>query len=182
MAEEIEIQALPGLEVEPSEYDEQQLRASEARRLFELQGGDFPGMDSYWALIARGWDWRQAVYILWLSMPAGQRVPRTQHELATGVLGLTSDRQLRAWRDNNPGIQVEVGNVVRERVLWALPGVFNALVESASTPGGRHSGSDRRLYFEMIGYQFGRGRELPDDMSALSDEELLQIAAGGDNE
>lgn len=181
---EIEIQALPGLEVEASEYDEQQLKAAVARRLFESQGGgDFPAMDKYWDLIARGWQWRQAVYILWLSMPEGRRIPGTQNELATAILGLTSDRQLRAWRDANPGIQVEVGNIVRERVLWAIPGVFEALIKSASSPGGRHSGSDRRLFFEMTGFDLRNGRrDLPEDMSGLSEAELIEIAAGGNSE
>jgi hypothetical protein len=133
----------------------------------------------YWDLREQGWDWRKAVYIAWLAMPEGHRVPRTQHELATDVLGLSSDRRLREWRAANPAIEEAAVQLLRNRVFHALPAVMEALIESASTPSGRNH-ADRRTYLELIGAmeQFDGERDgLPEDLSDQSTEQLRRRLA-----
>lgn len=179
MAEIVEPQALPGLEAQVNEYDEAQLQAAASRRLFEAQEGPYPWLDAYWELRARGWDWRKAVYIAWLAMPEGGREPKTQHELATEILGLASDRRLREWRAANPAIEEEAIQLLRNRVFHALPAVLEALIESASTPSGRNH-ADRRTYLELTGAigQFGGEREgLPEDLSDQSTAALRRRLA-----
>jgi len=180
----MEARALPGMEElavdadESNPFWEAQRKSALARAIFEMQeGANFASMDAYWDLVGRGWGWRQAVYIVWLALPDGRRVPQTQQELATSILGLTSDRQLRNWRDGNPAIQAEVVKVIREKFFWAVPRVMDALIESAATPDGRNH-ADRVTFFEMTGFELGRGRALPDDLSGLSDEELMLLASG----
>ena len=175
----VEPQSLPGLEGQVNEYDEAQLQAAASRRVFEANEGPYPWLDVYWELRARGWDWRKAVYIAWLAMPEGHRQPKTQHELATEILGLASDRRLREWRRDNPALEEEAIQLLRNRVFSALPAVMEALVESASTPSGRNH-ADRRTYLELIGAmeQFDGDREgLPEDLSDQSTDRLRRRLA-----
>jgi len=174
----VEAQALPGMEaaIEDVEPDEAAQRAA-AYRVFASQQVDHPWLDTYYTLREQGWNWRQAIYIAWLAMPEGRRVPRTQHELATEVLGLATDRRLRAWRQENPAIEEEAVGLLRNRVFSAIPAVMEALIESASTPSGRNH-ADRRTFLEMVGVHFRQNREVPEDLSDLSDAELLRLVEG----
>jgi len=71
--------------------------------------------DIYLDLRARKWTWRKAAYIAWSCVPTHIRIPKTQKELATQVLGMRSDRILRKWRENDPEIEKEI-----ERACMAL--------------------------------------------------------------
>jgi len=175
----VEVQALPGMDGAVNALDEAQLRAAAARRIFESREGDVPWLDFFYELTGRGWAWRQAAYIAWLAKPAGKRAPRTQHELATEVLGLRSDRRLREWRKENPAIEEEARGLVKSRLFGAIPEVLEALIESASTPSGRNH-ADRRTFLELVGAmeEIGeRGEELPEDLSGLSTEALRRRRA-----
>lgn len=160
--------------------DEAQLTAERAREAFEARHGEAPWMEEYWTLLAEGWPWRQAVYMLWAAMPADRREPRTQGELATTMLGLTSDRQIREWRQNNPGIDVRVGQLTRAALLKARPRIYGALIDAASNPNPR-AHADRKLALEMLGDYTPRSiiqREgLVDDLSAVPEDELAATAA-----
>jgi len=186
--EDVRVQALPGMEDEAqvNALDEAQLRAAAARRIFEAREGSFPWLDFFYELMGRGWAWRQAAYIAWLAMPAQYREPTTQHELATEVLGLQSDRRLRTWRAENPAIEEEARALVKTRLFGAIPSVLEALIESASTPSGRNH-ADRRTFLELVGAVEAYGREgeaLPEDLSDVGTAELRRrvraLRSGGE--
>lgn len=170
---------LPGMEGTINPLDEAQLRSDAARRVFEASEGAAPWLEDYWALLAEGWSWRQAVYLVWASQPKPTRQPKNQYELATEVLGLTSDRAIRDWRQENPAMEARIARLTASVLSKSRAEIYAALVEAASDPDPR-AHSDRRLALEMMGDYVPRqkllvGRELPDDLSEISDEELRML-------
>ena len=174
-----EIQSLPGMEGLPDPLDAAQLRAEEARAVFEARWGNTPWMDDYFRLLAEGWDCRQAAYIIWACQPKGQRDPQTQQEFAVSI-GLTSDRTIRKWRDGNPAIDERIHELTASALMQARAEVFGALIAAATNPSPRAC-TDRKLFFEMTG-DYSRdqviriGTALPDDLAELSAEELRALA------
>jgi hypothetical protein len=167
--------------------DEAQLRSAQARAIFEAQEGAVPWMDDYWALIGEGWSWRQATYMIWAALPKAQRRPKTQAELATAVLGLSSDRVIRDWKAN-PALDARVARLVSRALAHARPAIYAALIESATKPNPR-AHADRRLALEMLGdyvpkQKLNLGAELPDDLSDVGEGDLRATAAlpGGHDE
>ncbi len=142
-------QSLPGMEGALNPLEEAQLKSAEARRVFEASARAEAWMDDYFALIAEGWSWRQAVYMLWASQPQ-PRTPATQWELATEVLGLTSDRAIRDWRAANPTMETRIASLTASVLMKARGDVFAALVASASDPTYKGN-RDRKLLLEMTG-------------------------------
>lgn len=169
----VEAQALPGMEAAMERADEAGQRAA-AYRVFASEEMDYPWLDVYHELREQGWTWRQAIYIAWLAMPSQYRIPKTQEKLATEILGLASDRRLREWKRQNPAIEELSIGLYRNRFLAAASGVLEALIQSAQKPDGRNSGSDRRTYIAMVGGedQFTQREALPEDLQAMSTEEL----------
>lgn len=110
----------------------------------------FGWWNDYLLLRDRGWDWRKAVYIAWASSPAIERQPSTQEELAQQVLGLTSDRVIRKWRENEPEIDNTVTEFQAAPLLRHRRDIFEALIKSASDPDPK-SHADRKLALEMLG-------------------------------
>jgi len=135
--------------------------------------------EQYTMLLAAGWPWRVACYIAWASSPKKSRWPRTQEELATAVLGLTSDRQVATWRKRNPGIDEVIS------VLQALPlvehraDIYAALIESATNPDHRNH-PDREMALELLGDYTKQVKvdtvHGPDQVSEMSDAELDALA------
>lgn len=105
--------------------------------------------EEYLRLLDGGWTWRVAVYIAWASIPKTKRLPKTQNELATNVLGLTSDRQIIKWR-KNPVIMDLVSSLQAAVLLEHRADVFNALIKSAQEPDYK-SHQDRKLFLEITG-------------------------------
>jgi len=186
------IQALPGMEemVARDPLTEAQLRSAHARRIFEVDEGYAPWMEDYWRLVGEGWPWRQAVYMLWASLPGDRRQPRTQGELATEVLGLTSDRVIREWKAGNPALDAEIARLSASILSKRRAAIYDALAESASNPSPR-ANSDRRLALEMmgdyspkVGVTVTPGQQAPEDLDELSAEELraLEMGPGAENE
>lgn len=172
--------ALPGMEGALDPLEEAQLRSMEARRIFEAQEGAVPWMDDYWDLIAEGWSWRQTVFMIWSALPKGQRKPATQGDLATEVLGLSSDRRIREWK-TNPAMDARIAKLVSRALMHARPEIYEALIASATKPNPR-SHADRRLALEMLGdytpkQKVGVSAELPDDLSEASETDLRAMAA-----
>jgi len=166
------------MEGEPNPLDEAQLRAEEARRIYEARWGESPWMNDYFDLLGEGWSWRQAAYIVWASQPKFQRDPGTQAELAQEV-GLASDRAIRTWREKNPAIDTRIHELTASALSKARAGVFAALIAAASNPSPR-AATDRKLFFEMTG-DYSRETtvrigELPDDMAEMSESELRALA------
>ncbi len=173
--------SLPGMEGALTPVEEAQLRSAEARRLFEATGVADAWLDEYYDLIAEGWPWRVAVYMLWASMPQ-PRIPATQAELATQVLGLKSDTQIREWRQNNPAIDARVARLTLSALGRHRSEVIAALVESARTPSYRNH-QDRKLYLEMTGdyvphQAVSVGPLVSDDAIAEASTEELRALAG----
>lgn len=170
---------LPGFEVEGQEARDDP-RGEAVRRLFEARA-DVAWMEDYWRLRDDGWDWRQAVYIAWRAQPTDGRWPKTQGELATQVLGLTSDRAIRNWKAKNPAIEEAISSLLVNSLLSARADVLDALKGvAASHKAAAHR--DRRMYLEMVGLYEPKstvklGPTSEDDLAGLSDEELRALAA-----
>lgn len=126
---------------------------AESRKAYQViaeQLKDFAWWQDYLSLRDRGWDWRKAIYIAWAASPAIERQPATQEELAQGVLGLTSDRVIRKWRDAEPAIDDTVVEFQAAPLLRHRRDIFEALIKSASDPDPK-SHADRKLALEMLG-------------------------------
>jgi hypothetical protein len=139
-------------------------------------------LQTYQSLLNSGWRWRVAAYVAWASMPKKKRWPLTQDELATDVLGLTSDRAITTWRKKNPAIDTMIGVLQGNAMLEARADAIDALVESASNESYRNN-PDRRLLFQMTGdlveksqVNVNDGSKLQQDMRGLSDAELLAMS------
>ena len=176
----LEAEPLPGMEGALNALDEAQIKSAQAREVFELQEGSVPWMDDYWALIAEGWSWRQAVYMIWAALPSGQRKPKTQGELATEVLGLTSDRRIRNWKENT-ALDARTAQLIKRALAHARPGIYEALIAAATNPNPR-AHADRKLALEMLGDYVPKqsvnvSAGLPDDLSQADAEELRTMAA-----
>lgn len=183
-----EMSALPGMEADLSLLDQAQIESIRARRIFEVSEEAGPWMDDYWALRAEGWPWRQAVYMIWAGLPRAMRQPKTQGQLAIQVLGLTSDRQIRVWKDKNPAIEVRIRKLTVGALAKARADVMAALVAMAMRQNPRCH-ADRKMYLEMMGDYVPKqkltiGPELPDDMSEMDEQELraMTLSPGGDGE
>lgn len=173
---------LPGFEgavMDP--LSEAQLKSEAARKVFEA--GDAaaePWMDDYWDLLGEGWSWRQAVYMLWEAQPSQNRTPKTQGELATEILGLTSDRVIRTWKADNPAIMARIAKLTASALGKARSRVIRALIESASSANYR-AHADRKLFLEMTGdYKKSEtirvGAMVPDDLEEMTEDDLRALA------
>jgi len=170
---------LPGMEGALDPLSEAQLKSAEARAIFEATEESGPWMDDYWTLLDEGWTWRQAVYMLWEAQPPRKRIPHTQHELATRVLGLTSDRVISMWKQENPALVTRLRTLTVSVLEKARSRMLAALVESASKVDGRHSHADRKLALEMTGDYVRRqkvGVGLIEDLEGASTEDLASMA------
>lgn len=143
------------------------------------KGNDW--VNDYRDLRAAGWPWRVAVFIAWKASPTTDRWPKTQTELATEILGLRSDRVIRAWREKNPAIDEAIAVMQAAPLLKRRGDIFRALVESATTPDHKNH-PDRKLALEMLGdYTPKSDIKLSGsakDLSELSDSELDELAGG----
>jgi len=157
---------------------EAQMRSAAARAVFEVAEDASPWMNDYWELIAEGWAWRQAVLMLWEAQPARARTPKTQIELAVNVLGLTSDRVISGWKQDNPAMAARIARLTVSAVGKARAEVIAALIKSASDPNPR-SHADRKMVLEMTGdyvhkAQIGVGTL--QDLEQASTEDLVALA------
>lgn len=181
---EIRALTLPDMDAALNPLEEAQIQSQRARAIFEAQEGAQPWMEDYWALLDEGWPWRQAVYMLWASLPADKRFPRTQGELATDILGLTSDRAIRDWKNSNPAIEIRIHKLATSVIAKRRSAVLHALAESASKPSYRNY-NDRRLFLEITGDYVPKRATLnlaadltEDDLDDMSTEDLRTIIEG----
>ncbi len=98
-----------------------------------------------------------AAYIAWAASPAKGRKPATQAELAS-VLGLKSDRTIRAWREKDRTIEDEVKRRQAGPLWGHRRDIFEALAASASTADPANH-SDRKLALEMLGDYVPKSRQ-----------------------
>lgn len=103
------------------------------------------------------WDWRRALYIAWRSVPPMLREPKYERGLI-GILGLTSTRTIRQWREKDPGIEERIAALPREMLLDHVSGVMAALVQVASDASPQ-AHPDRKLFLEMTGYYTPKSKQ-----------------------
>lgn len=144
--EDAEVQTGKGSEVLSAE--EVRLRSETARAA--LAGVAVTWKDEYEKLVQGGWNWRVAAYIAWASSPKASRMPKTQDDLATLHLGLTSDRAINTWRRKNPAID-EMVAVLQAAPLWEHRAeIYDALIKVATSPEYKGH-NDRKLALELLG-------------------------------
>lgn len=134
--------------------------------------------EDYLRLKELGYPWRVAVWISWAASPKKDRWPKTQEELATQVLGLSSDRAVGNWRKKYSTIDAVVATLQAAPLIDHRRDIFEALAESAADPDHRHN-PDRKLALEMTGdfvphmtVEDKRKAGNAGDLSALSDADL----------
>lgn len=164
-------------------------RAGDAGKIIPPEGKAPKWMEPLLYLLGHGWPWRQAVYIAWAASPRTDRWPETQELLATQVLGLTSDRVIAEWRRKNASIEMMIASLQSAMLMSHTGDVFEALKISAATADYKHH-PDRKLFLEMTGHYTpvsqiraliasGQLRS-KNDVSELSDEELLAMVVNGE--
>lgn len=126
-------------------------RMKVAKQIFKdkLESGELPDyIRNYNKLLMAGVPFRIALYITWATIPRKYRWPETQEELATQLMGLTSDRAIATWRRKYPYIDSMIADLQSEELLEFRPGAFQAMGEVASDPTYRAT-QERRLLFEL---------------------------------
>jgi hypothetical protein len=121
-----------------------------AYQRLKAQLGAYDWAEAYLALRAEGWDWRKAVFIAWASQPAATRLPETQKELATEVLGLKSAHTISKWKRKHPEIEAAIVEQQAAPLLKYRADVFEALGQVARMVDPRAK-PDRQLFLEMTG-------------------------------
>jgi len=162
------------------EHSPEARRSDMARTIFEASQDAAPYLEDYWALRAEGWPWRQAVYMLWASLPRETRWPKTQGELARDVLGLGSDRAIREWRDKNVAMDARIAKLAASLLAKHRAEIYQALVAAATNPDPR-AHQDRRMALEMLGDYVPKQRidvatPIVEEFRELGTEQLAAIA------
>jgi hypothetical protein len=142
-----------GQGLEPLSAQNVRERMMKAKEMFKLklEAGELPDyMRSYNRLLNAGVPFRIALYITWMTIPRPYRWPETQEELATQLMGLTSDRAISTWRRTYPYIDHMIADLQSEEFLEMRPGSIAAMAEVVSNPSYRSTG-ERRLYHELMG-------------------------------
>jgi len=169
--------------------EEARLRSETARAaLHELSPESTPWKDEYLNLVEGGWNWRVAAYIAWAASPKNTRTPKTQDELATQHLGLTSDRAINTWRRKNPAIDEMVAVLQAAPLFEHRAEIYEALVKVATSPEYKGH-NDRKLALELLGDYVPKSKveaelnqRIIDDLSSLPFEEKLRLAGLKDPE
>lgn len=181
---------LPGLDEVEEDATLREISPEQARMISEAARQKFNHRDTestedvswfedYMLLIQQGWPWRVAAYIAWAGTPKIGRWPKTLQELATQVLGLTSERVVYTWRRKYPTIDTVVSQMLSKPLFEARPDVFQALIENASSRDYK-TFNDRKLFLEITGDYVPRSKlqlsGTAKDLSELSDDELDRLA------
>lgn len=166
----------PLLELDEVAEDEAPLTPEDARRIsheYKLLCDDRTDKwaSDYQTLLGGGWDWRVAVFIAWKSMPPDLRQPATQEQLAKQVLGLRSDRVIRKWCEKNPAIEETIAKLPMQTMLARRRAVDEALMESATTQGHKHS-PDRRLFYQVTGLLAPDGTQINNVTTQVNSDEM----------
>jgi hypothetical protein len=142
-----------GQGIEPLSAQEVRERMMMAKKVFadKLNNGELPDyMRNYNRLLKAGVPFRIALYITWVTIPTKYRWPETLEELATKLMGLTSDRAIYTWRGKYPYIDHMIADLQSEEFLEFRPGAIAAMGQVISEPTSR-STQERRLYYELMG-------------------------------
>ena len=102
-------------------------------RMQDLAGEEFTAVD--------------VAYIVWMSTPKRQRVPKTKKELAD-VLGVSARTLSEKGKDSR--ITTRIMTYQHSSLVEHQASVMNALVDSATVADYKHA-PDRKLYAELVG-------------------------------
>lgn len=165
---------LPLGEVQPSSPPIDQRHLHE-KRLFEMALRDvgIPWSDVYGVLVGRGWKWRRAAIVAWLSMPKKERIPATRRELAD-MLGCNVATIGRI--EDMPDVQVTLLAMSRTALLKALPSVDEALIGASSNPHYKNAADRKTFYQRLALLKEEHNVTVSQPEGAMSDEELLRLA------
>jgi hypothetical protein len=150
--------------IEAADDDDLRITPDEALKLSEAARVKFESCKSqtvYDESTGRSWfddyiqlhaffPWRVAAWIAWAASPKNNRWPKRQEELATQVLGLSSDRAIGNWRRKYPDIDKALSVMQAAPLMDHRRDAFEALAYSAAQKSHR-SNPDRKLFFEMTG-------------------------------
>lgn len=180
---------LPEVESDGVSVEEARLRSEAGRSALSVLKGTSTQpvwFERFELLMDKGWPWRQAVYIAWASMPQDGRTPKTQHELATQYLNLTSDRAISTWRKKNAAINTEVA-MLQSSELWDFRAdSFKNLIEGMKKSGDDYKYFNHlKLFLEMSGDYVPLTqlaavlKRKADGTPAEADEETLKLLEQG---
>lgn len=146
---------LPEVELEQMSQEQARVKHEAGRAAFlALKGkaGQPDWFSRFEMLIDSGWTWRQACYIAWASTPLEGREPKTQEELATKFLNLSSDRAISMWKKKNPAIEGMI-SVMQTMELWEhRADSFQNLIKGMKQAGTDYKFFNHlKLYLEMTG-------------------------------
>lgn len=141
---------LPEVEETHISPAEAALRLETARHALEQTTEKPAWFTQYEDLIDAGWPFRIACYIAWASIPKTKRTPKTLHDLATEILGLTSARPIFTWRNRNPTIDDTVAIMQAAPLFEHRREIYDALIDSAKTADYKNH-NDRKLALELLG-------------------------------
>ena len=149
-------------------------------KLLSPDEGKTRWLDNYLRLVEMGYRWRVAAYIAWAAVPKAKRWPRTQEELATQFLGLTSDRVFGTWRAKFPMIDSTISMMSISLLGENDAEVIDAWVTVAKMPVPK-AYQDRRMYLEQRGIYNPRTEitvknKTTDDIAEYSEAELVAMA------
>jgi hypothetical protein len=151
---------LPGLDLDILQAEDEFISPEEAQAISQAAQDAFerllierpdllPVADGFFMALAKGWDWRKALYIAWARLPRKARWPETINELA-GVMGLRSARTIRKWRARNVEIDRLVVEEMVARAGERTADVLEALAELASTADYKNTRA-MELYLRIHG-------------------------------
>lgn len=115
---------LPEVELDGVSVEEARRRSEAGHKAFMLLKGTSEQPEwfkRFEFLTNKGLPWRQACYVAWESMPKEGRKPKTQEELATKYLNLTSDRAISTWKRKNASLETMIA-VMQSFELWEYRG------------------------------------------------------------
>jgi hypothetical protein len=183
---------LPEVESDGVSIEEARLRSEAGRSALSVLKGTKTQpvwFERFEMLMDNGWPWRQAVYIAWASMPQDGRMPKTQAELATKYLNLTSDRAISTWRKKNAAINTMVG-MLQSAELWDFRAdSFKNLIDGMKKSGDDYKYFNHlKLFLEMSGDYIPLTqlaavlKRKADGSPAEQDEETLRLLEQGAKE
>lgn len=172
--------------------EDERIRSEAARKALEGMFGKAGAprwMDDYMELTQGGWPWKVAAYMAWAATPRMAREPKTQEQLAREYLALNSDRVISTWKKRNPAIEEMIRQMQAGPLFKHRAEIITALVAVAVKPEYK-SHNDRKLAFELMGDHVPTskallavaGRVKGKDMSKLSVEELIELAASAEED
>lgn len=132
-----------------------------------------------------GWYWRDAAYIAWKSVPRDIREPKLLMDFSRYIGMGKSGMSGRLAK--NPLIEQRVtAGLLQNKILPRLDEVIDASIEVATTAGYKGF-NDRKMLLQMGGLSkdslnVNHGLQPTDDLSNLSNAELMRLAGGGSDE